>query len=160
MTQSTTQILSRKSTAHGGTLSLIRILKEKLKIPQTYYIGSFLDSHRCLALGLHCSHFLQNFPCPVFRGSSLCAIDFSQVGQSEYHRQEVAMEKLIARWSYSLGIACLAIAVIWKIVNVLRSWQSSAATPGPMVGHVAFMHASILLQKVHSSQRSGIISSL
>ena len=34
------------------------------------------------------------------------------------------MEKLIARWSYWLGIACLVIAVIWKIVNVFWSWHS------------------------------------
>jgi len=54
------------------------------------------------------------------------------------------MEKLIARWSYWAGIACLLIAVIWRVVNFFRSWQSSAATPGPFIGHLAFMHASIL----------------
>jgi len=53
------------------------------------------------------------------------------------------MEKLIARLTYWLGIACLVIAVVWRIVNVFRSWQSSAATAGP-VGHLAFMHGSIL----------------
>jgi hypothetical protein len=53
------------------------------------------------------------------------------------------MEKLIARWTYWLGIACLVIAVIWRIANVFRSWQSSAATGGT-IGHSAFMHASIL----------------
>lgn len=53
------------------------------------------------------------------------------------------MEKLIARWSYWLGMACLVIAVVWKIVNVFRSWHSSAAAGGPL-GHVAFMHGSIL----------------
>ena len=53
------------------------------------------------------------------------------------------MEKLIASWTYWLGIACLVIAVIWKIVNVFRSWQSSATTGGP-IGHSAFMHGSIL----------------
>lgn len=59
------------------------------------------------------------------------------------------MEKLIARWSYWLGMACLVIAVIWKIVDVFRSWHSSAAaagaaaTAGP-IGHAAFMHGSIL----------------
>lgn len=54
------------------------------------------------------------------------------------------MEKLIARWTYWLGMACLVIAVIWRIVSVFRSWSSSAAASGQPVGHVAFLHASIL----------------
>jgi len=54
------------------------------------------------------------------------------------------MEKLIARWSYWAGIACLVIAVIWRIVNIFRSWQSSATTSEPFIGHLAFFHASIL----------------
>jgi hypothetical protein len=54
------------------------------------------------------------------------------------------MEKLIARSSYWLGIACLIIAVIWRIVNIFWSWHSSASTPGPILGHLAFLHASIL----------------
>ncbi len=55
------------------------------------------------------------------------------------------MEKLIARWSYWLGMACLVIAVIWRVVDIFRSWSSSsAATSGQPVGHVAFLHASIL----------------
>ena len=53
------------------------------------------------------------------------------------------MEKLIARLSYWLGMACLVIAVIWRIVSGFRSWQSSAVTAGP-IGHSAFLHASIL----------------
>ena len=54
------------------------------------------------------------------------------------------MEKLIARWSYWLGMVCLVITVIWWFVNVIRSWMSSAGTPGNGIGHLAFMHASIL----------------
>jgi len=54
------------------------------------------------------------------------------------------MEKLIARGSYWLGIACLVIAVIWRIVNVFWSWHSSASTAGPSMGHLTFMHGSIL----------------
>jgi hypothetical protein len=59
------------------------------------------------------------------------------------HHEEVAMEKLIARCSYWLGITCLVIAVIWKGVNILRYVQSPAGAGGPL-GHSAFMHASIL----------------
>jgi hypothetical protein len=54
------------------------------------------------------------------------------------------MEKLIARCCYWLGIACLVIAVIWRIVNVFRSWQPSTATAAGPVGHLAFLHGSIL----------------
>lgn len=54
------------------------------------------------------------------------------------------MEKLIARWSYWLGIACLVIAVIWRIVNAFRSWHSLASTPGPIMGPLTFLHGSIL----------------
>jgi hypothetical protein len=39
---------------------------------------------------------------------------------------------------------CLVIAVIWRVVNVFRSWQSSAGTLGTPIGHVAFLHANIL----------------
>lgn len=54
------------------------------------------------------------------------------------------MEKLIARSSYWLGIACLLITVIWRVVNVFRSWSPSAVTSGQAIGHSAFLHASIL----------------
>jgi len=54
------------------------------------------------------------------------------------------MEKLIARWSYWLGMACLVITVIWRIVRVLRSWQSSSAATAAAIGHSSFLHASIL----------------
>jgi hypothetical protein len=53
------------------------------------------------------------------------------------------MEKLIASWTYWLGIACLVIAVVWRIANIFRSWQTSAASGGS-IGHLAFMHGSIL----------------
>jgi len=53
------------------------------------------------------------------------------------------MEKLIARLTYWLGIACLVIAVIWKIVNVFRTMQSPPVAGGPL-SHLAFMHGSIL----------------
>jgi hypothetical protein len=54
------------------------------------------------------------------------------------------MEKLIARWSYWLGMACLVIAVIWRIVSIFRSWQPSTSVGAGPIGHLAFMHGSIL----------------
>jgi len=53
------------------------------------------------------------------------------------------MEKLIARLTYWLGIACLVIAVIWRIVNFFRTMQSPPGAGGP-ISHLAFMHGSVL----------------
>jgi hypothetical protein len=53
------------------------------------------------------------------------------------------MEKLIARSSYWLGIACFVIAVIWRIATVFRSVQPPAATGTP-IQPGSMMHASIL----------------
>ena len=53
------------------------------------------------------------------------------------------MEKLIARSSYWLGIACFVIAVIWRIATVFRSVQPPAATGAP-IQPGSMMHASIL----------------
>ena len=69
------------------------------------------------------------------------------------------MEKLIARWSYWLGITSMVIAVIWKIVDAFRYLHSpaspvgaatmGAATPGAptvtaVVGHAMFLHGSVM----------------
>ena len=54
------------------------------------------------------------------------------------------MEKLIARWSYWLGIACLVIAVIWRGVNAFGLWLPVNVTPGHTVWYLSFFHASIL----------------
>jgi hypothetical protein len=54
------------------------------------------------------------------------------------------MEKLIARWSYWLGIVCLVIAVIWRITTAFGLWMASNAARGNPVGYGSFFHASIL----------------
>ena len=54
------------------------------------------------------------------------------------------MEKLIGRWSYWLGIACLVIAVIWRAVNALGLMLPLAVTPGHTIWYLSFFHASIL----------------
>jgi hypothetical protein len=51
------------------------------------------------------------------------------------------MEKLFTQVSYWPGMVCLVIAVVWRIVSVFRG---SATAGGPAIGHVAFMHGSIL----------------
>lgn len=54
------------------------------------------------------------------------------------------MEKLIARWSYWLGIACLVIAVAWRTVNAFGLWMPINVTPGRSIWYWSFFHASIL----------------
>ncbi len=54
------------------------------------------------------------------------------------------MEKLIARSSYGLGIACMVIAVIWRAVNALGFWLPMTVTPGHTIWYLSFFHASIL----------------
>lgn len=54
------------------------------------------------------------------------------------------MEKQIGRYSYWLGIACLVIAVVWRILNAFGLWLPVSVTPGHTVWHLSFFHASIL----------------
>ena len=54
------------------------------------------------------------------------------------------MEKLLANWSYWLGIACLIIAAIWKAANFFGLWLPSSGGMGA-IGHSTFVHASLLL---------------
>lgn len=54
------------------------------------------------------------------------------------------MEKLIARWSYWLGIACLIIAVVWRIFNAFGLLQPLTVTPGRTVWYLSFLHGSVL----------------
>jgi hypothetical protein len=54
------------------------------------------------------------------------------------------MEKLIASWSYWLGIACLVIAVVWRAGNAGGFWLPIALTPGHTIWYLSFFHASIL----------------
>lgn len=53
------------------------------------------------------------------------------------------MEKMIARSSYWLGIACMVIAIIWKGVNIFRALPAPAGATGPLT-HQAFLHGSIM----------------
>jgi hypothetical protein len=55
------------------------------------------------------------------------------------------MEKLIARWSYWLGIVCLVVAVIWRIATAFGLWMASNVTRENPIGYWSFFHASILL---------------
>ena len=54
------------------------------------------------------------------------------------------MEKLIARWSYWLGIACLVITVIWRTANAFGLLLPFIGPPGRAIWYLSFFHASIL----------------
>jgi hypothetical protein len=54
------------------------------------------------------------------------------------------MEKLIAHVSYWLGLVCLFIAVIWRIVSAFGQLQSATVITGRTVWYVSFFHGSIL----------------
>ena len=54
------------------------------------------------------------------------------------------MEKLIARWSYWLGIACLIIAVVWRVLNAFGLLVPINVTPGHSIWYLSFFNGSIL----------------
>ncbi len=54
------------------------------------------------------------------------------------------MRKLISRWSYWLGIACLAITVVWWAGSAVGLGKQLAIGPqGQLVSYLSFFHASI-----------------
>jgi hypothetical protein len=53
------------------------------------------------------------------------------------------MEKLIARWSYWLGIACVIIAIAWKGGNAFGLWRALPPTPAD-ISYWSFYNASLL----------------
>jgi len=54
------------------------------------------------------------------------------------------MQKMIAHWTYWLGIACLVIALVWRAVNALGFWLPLTVTPGHTIWYLSFFHASFL----------------
>jgi hypothetical protein len=49
------------------------------------------------------------------------------------------MEKQIGFWTYWLGMACLVISLVWRIIEIWGGYQSVLG-----VGHLNFFHAAIL----------------
>jgi hypothetical protein len=54
------------------------------------------------------------------------------------------VEKLIARWSYWLGIACLIIAVVWRVLNAFGLLLPISFIPGHSIWYLSFFNGSIL----------------
>jgi hypothetical protein len=55
------------------------------------------------------------------------------------------MEKLIGRWSYWLGIACVVIALGWRAVNAVGLLLPPTVAPGRAISYWSFYHGSVLL---------------
>jgi hypothetical protein len=54
------------------------------------------------------------------------------------------MEKHILHWSYWLGIASFAVALVWRGLNALRIWVPSSSAPVPPIGYTSFYKAGLL----------------
>jgi len=53
------------------------------------------------------------------------------------------MEKIIARWTYWLGIACVIVAIAWKGGNAFGLWRALPPTPAA-ISYWSFFNASLL----------------
>ena len=53
------------------------------------------------------------------------------------------MEKIIARWSYWLGIASVIVAIVWKGGNIFGLWRALPPTPSD-ISYWSFFNASLL----------------
>ncbi len=54
------------------------------------------------------------------------------------------MEKLIARWSYWLGITSFAIAILWRGLNALGFWRPLSMAPGASLWYMSFYKGALL----------------
>jgi len=54
------------------------------------------------------------------------------------------MEKLIAHWTYRLGVLCLVIAVAWRAANAFGWLMPFHVAPGHTIWYLSFFHGSIL----------------
>jgi hypothetical protein len=54
------------------------------------------------------------------------------------------MEKHILQWSYWLGLASFAVALVWRGLNFLGFLIPSSLTPGRGIGHVGFYKGGLL----------------
>ncbi len=52
------------------------------------------------------------------------------------------MEQHIARWSYWLGVACVAMALLWRVLNILG--LGPVATRGNPIAYMSFFKGALL----------------
>src|SRR5262249_19039468 len=54
------------------------------------------------------------------------------------------MEKLIAHWTYRLGVLCLVIAVAWRAANAFRWLMPFHVVPALTIWYLSLLHATML----------------
>jgi hypothetical protein len=54
------------------------------------------------------------------------------------------MEKHLVTWSYWLGIACFAIALVWKARNAFGMWLPKSMAAGQTISYMSFYKGSLL----------------
>jgi hypothetical protein len=54
------------------------------------------------------------------------------------------MEKHLVTWSYWLGIACFAIALVWKAWNAFGMWLPKSMAAGQTISYMSFYKGSLL----------------
>jgi len=54
------------------------------------------------------------------------------------------MEKHILRWSYLLGLACVATALLWRAASVAGLASDQALLPGSYVGYMTLYKGALL----------------
>lgn len=54
------------------------------------------------------------------------------------------MEKHVITWSYWLGIACFAIALVWRAANTLGVFLPKSLTQGETIYYMSFYKAGVL----------------
>jgi len=54
------------------------------------------------------------------------------------------MEKHIMRWSYWLGIACVVLALVFRVLNALGFLMAEVSTKGNSIGYHSFLRGAAL----------------
>ena len=55
------------------------------------------------------------------------------------------MEKHVVKWTYWLGLACAAIALIIRVLQALGVYVTDLPPPGANIGYMSFYKAGLLL---------------
>ena len=54
------------------------------------------------------------------------------------------MEKQLIKWSYWIGIACAAVALVWRLLAAFRVVMPGEAIPGAFIWYSSFLKAAVL----------------
>jgi hypothetical protein len=54
------------------------------------------------------------------------------------------MEKHLIRWSYWLGMACFAVALLWRAWNAIGMWMPKAIISAQAISYMSFYKGGLL----------------